>query len=727
MRLTRREFLVRTGWVAAGSTVLASCSWLPVLPTFSSADLEAGCLWVQVLPDGRVRFLCPKSEMGQGIATGLAQVVAEELNVPLAAVEVVAPDTSQIPPSSMTVGSHSVVECFEPLSQAAALLRETLRARAAQAAGIEVASVADAEGGFSLPDGAHVSYGALADGSADVIEADASRDLSGLPRYALERTAERREVGRRRAPVAAEAIVTGREVYSRDVAVPGMLHGRVVRAPRLGATLARVGGDTARATAGVVEVAVDGRESRVGVIAENPFALDAAVAALDLEWRGGEQRSMHDLVRELDVERARERDDFEHTLVEDGDLERAAADARHRLVARYDTSLMAHAAMEPRSAVVSVTDDRVDVWSASQDPWYMRAVVARITGHPKERVVFHNHRLGGAFGGRSRCQATEEAAWLAARVRRPVKVQWTREDEFRGNYFQPPFSHRIDAGVTEEGRITHWCHDFTGGPILMSSAMIPAHLHWAADLPKDPGTHQNVEPPYAIADRRIRYSDVRLPVATGPWRGLAAAPNTFAVESAMDELAAHAGLDPIEFRLRNLAPESGRLARVLREVAKLSGWGSPVPEGRGRGIACTSYLGTTCVATVIEVEVDAASGAVRPTHAWCAHDCGLVLNPDQVEAQIEGNVAWGLSMALHERMAFEQGELRSDNFDAYPVLRQGDAPDIEVALIEPPGEPPHGAGEPAIAPVPAALANALFAATGRRARRLPLRQESAGA
>ncbi len=718
--LTRREFLQHTGWVAAGSTVLASCSWLPALPTFSPPDADDGLLWVQALGDGRIRFFGPKSEMGQGIKTGLAQVVAEELDVPVDAIEVVAPDTSQIAPVMLTVGSMSMRQCFEPVSQAAAVLRETLRERAAARAGVDPESVDDAPGGFALPSGRHLRYADLAGDEPSVIAPDSNLARRTPHRYAREGADGYRHIGRPAELVDVRAIVTGRETFSRDVVVPGMLYGRVVHSPRLGARLGRVDASVARAVPGVVEVATDQRRARVGVVADDPFALERAIAALAIEWQGGERRDDAELLAELDVERARERDDFEHTVVSDGDPEQAAGAAAQRLDAHYDTSLMAHAAMEPRAGVVSVTPERVEVWTGTQDPWYMRALVARICGRSDDAVLVHNQRMGGAFGGRKRCQATLEAAWLSTLVGRPVRVQWTREQEFRGNFFQPPFSHHIDAGIDGEGRITHWLHDYTAGPIIFDSVTIPQGAQWLTDLVGDPGSTRGSVPPYHIENRRVRFSDIRLPMVTGAWRGLGAAPNTTPVEIAMDELAALAGLDPMEFRLRNLPPEQARLAAVLREVARISGWGGPTPPGRGRGLACTSYEDETLVAIVVEVAVDADGGAIRPTRAWCAQDCGLVVSPDQVEAQIEGNIAWGCSMALHERMRLRDGELVSDNFNTYRVLRQSESPDIEIALIHNPETSPRGAGEPAIAPTPAAVANAVSAATGRRVRRLPI-------
>jgi CO/xanthine dehydrogenase Mo-binding subunit len=300
-----------------------------------------------------------------------------------------------------------------------------------------------------------------------------------------------------------------------------------------------------------------------------------------------------------------------------------------------------------------------------------------------------------------------------------VRVQWSREEEFRDNYFQPPFAHFIDAGVDAEGRLTHWMHDFTACPIGLDSATVPRRAHWLADLVGDPGTKRGALTPYSVSDRRTRFSDVRIPIHTGQWRGLGAAPNTTAIEVAMDELARMAGLDPVEFRLRNLGPERERLAAVLRDAARLSGWSEPIAPGRGRGVACAVYEEMTYVAVV--VEVSAEDEVIRPIRAWCAHDCGLVVNPGQVTAQIEGNIAWGCSVALQEHVEIRDGANANDSFETYPVLRQADSPEVQVSLVERGGDPPAGAGEPAIAPTPAALVNAVFAATGARHRRLPIR------
>jgi len=327
--------------------------------------------------------------------------------------------------------------------------------------------------------------------------------------------------------------------------------------------------------------------------------------------------------------------------------------------------------------------------------------------------------VGGAFGGRSLCQASVEAAWLAAGSGRPVKVQWSREEEFAINHVGPQFSHRIQAGVDAKGDITYWHHRMIGSPILMSSAMIPDHLHWAADIPADPGTRSGTEISYRAPNRRVDFADVRRPMPTGPWRGLGAAPNTFAVECAVDELAQKVNMDPLLFRQR--AASSERLVEVLSRVRQLSGWDAQQLKGAHLGVAATEYDHATCVAVVARVVLEDESP--RVDGLWCAQDCGLVVCPDQVRAQIEGNMVWGIGMALHEEFRLAGGCAATQNFDSYHLARNSDVPKIEIALVES-ERPPSGSGEAAFAPAAAAIVNAISRMRGGRLRSLPLGTEA---
>lgn len=725
--ISRRSFLKKTGWVAAGLTVTAAVAYpfaraaMPIIPTTGIPVLEDGFAWVQAMPDGRIRFLCPRMEMGQGTQVGLSQIVAEELNLDPSQIECVLPDTDQTPPFQLTVGSRGIEMFFDPVSQGAAQLREKLRGYAAEKTGLMPDQIRDGGGGFVLPDKTSLSYAALTPLEPVVLSAGGKSP----PRYAVERQGRYRTIGKPWRHHDLEAIVTGKAVYSRDAIVPGMLFGLTIRPPAFGTRMRNVDSSAANVIPGVTTIVVDQQNGFVGVVADNPFALPAAIAAIGIDWEVSADLNQSDIDSSLDVDKLRAAGDLEHILANEGNLSVGRGTAVHQINARYETSFAAHAAMEPRAAVAWVKKDKVEIWCGSQDPFFVQRRVAKIIGRDVGDVVVHSHRIGGGFGGRVLCQPSEEAALLSAAVGKPVRVQWDRDMEFQNNSFQPAYSHRIDAGVTQEGTISHWEHDFVSSPIL--TGPVPGNIAWVLDMVVgDEGTARGGLSHYRMANRRVRYSDIRTPVPISAWRGLGAAPNTFAIESMMDELAVSAALDPLAFRLKNL-PATGyktakdvKLAKVLRRVGEIADWGRTAPQDVGRGIAGAVYRDQTAVAIVAEVHVDHTAGELRVTKIWCVQDCGLVINPDQVENQIMGNIAWGCSMALKERITFEAGAVEQSNFDNYDILRHNEMPEILVELSTPSEEPPVAVGESAFAPVAPAIANAVFAATKRRVRRLPM-------
>ncbi len=734
-KISRRKFLRRTGWIAAGLTITATVAFpfvraaIPVLPTFNEPGPEDGMTWVQVLPDGRIRFFCPRMEMGQGAGLGLAQVVAEELNITQEQIECVLPATNQAAPFQMTVGSESIRNFFKPVSLAAARLRQTLQDRAAERAGIAANRLKDENGGFVLPDGSRLTYGMLVTETPVVISDNNEDPESPPPQYAESRRGNHRAIGKSWKHHELEAIVTGKTVYSRDVSVEGMVFGEVIHPPAFGARVKSVNAAAAEAMDGIRVITVDqgnnfaGTTSFVGVVSEDQFILPQAVAAIDVEWelrKGPDQDALNTM---LDVARISTADEFEHVMAESGDIKAGAAVAKHRVSARYDTPFAAHAPMEPRAAVASVRDDKVEIWSGTQDPYFVQNRVASAIGRDAEDVVVHPLRMGGGFGGRVLCRASDEAALLSAAVGKPVRVQWSREAEFQNTYFQPAYSHQINAGVTEEGKISHWQHDFVSSPIL--TGLMPANVGWAAGIVMaDSGTSRGALPPYQMANRRTRFSDIRTDVPIGPWRALGAAPNAFAIESMIDELATLASIDPLEFRLNNLPESEKRLVNVLQRVAEISNWDQTrTAKDFGRGMACAVYKGETPVAVVADVAIDHQVREIRVTRIWCAQDCGLVINPDQVENLVMGNIIWGCSMALKEQLSFDAGSVEQDNFHTYEILRHNEAPKMVVSLVEP-GGAPFGVGESALPAVAPAITNALFAATGKRVRKLPLSYEN---
>lgn len=727
---TRRGFLKTTGWVAIGVTATVAVSYpvwrkgIPALPTFEDPDPLHGIAWVQIVPGGRVRFFCPRMEMGQGATLGLSQIVAEELNVDQDQIDCVLPATDQVQPFRMTVSSESISLFFDPVSLSGARVRETLRRLAAKEFGVGTELVRDAHGGFGLPGERIVFY-------ADLVPSEPlvdDTDEQSPPRYARTRTGQFRVIGQPWKHPELKSIVTGTAPYSQDFYIPGMVYGHVFHPPAIGANLRQIDSREAGAMPGVSVISVDKGNGFVGpvkftaLVAETPVLLATARGAVDLDWDLPEQPDQRQPDEELDVARSRKTDNFEHVLRDHGQIETGAELAKHVLTSRYDTPFAAHAAMEPRAAVAWARPGGIEVWCGTQDPFFVQKRVALLTGRDPDEVLVHPLRMGGAFGGRIRCQAAEEAALLSVETGKPVRIQWDRETEFQSNYFHPAFSHLISAGVTASGEISHWDHDFVSSPI--ATGPMPENVAWFMDKAMaDFGTSRGSLPPYRFASHRTRYSDIRTKVPVGSWRGLGAAPNAFAIESMMDELASLAGRDPLEFRLTHLPPERATMVSVLKRVAQMSDWGTAEKPGHGKGIACAEYKDETPVAVVAGVFIDHDARVIRVTGIWCAQDCGVVVNPDQVEALVEGNIVWGCSMALKEQITFDRGRVEQVNFHTYDILRQDECPEISVQLMLSERDP-AGVGEAAFGPVAPAIANAIFAATGQRVRRLPVQYDS---
>lgn len=695
MKLSRRQFLIRTGLASGGLVALSSCGFIPVLPTFATPEQSDAFAWVQIDENGQIRFYCPRAEMGQGIANSFAGLVAEELTLNIEEIEFVYPTTQQIAPTKMTVGSESVEAFAKPLATAAATLRESLRLRAAKQFSVDISEVEVRNGKLVAGDNS-LSFAQLIAGKPlEIVEWGPDKPELQLLSNGKDFTGQ---VGYQKFDV---DIVTGAETYSRDVFEAGMLFGAVARAPWLGAELEGFN-EAAAAESGVVKI-VRGPSGEVGIVAKTPMAARRGIAALACRWQtlSESERAKIDEINDVDITAQQ---GFEHNPVEQGDIKAAQQDAKQQINVRYDSPMTAHASMEPRSGVARIIDGELHVNTGSQDPWYVQGATARATGL---QTVVQNHRMGGGFGGRIHCQASFEAAWLAKAVGQPVKVQWSREEEFNYNYAGPGFSHRIQAGVDQDGKINYWHHQMVGSPILTTSALIPKHLHWAADLVPDPGTWRGAETSYQIDHHRVEFSDIRRPMATGAWRGLGAAPNTYAVECAMDELAEIAELDPIEFRIKNA--KDPRLVGVLKDLKSML----PINSDGYIGVAAGAYKGVTFVAVAAEVD-----DAGKLQRIWCSHDCGKMINSDRVKAQIEGCLVWGVGMATSENYSVKDGIGQTSNFHQYLVPRISDIPDIEIHML-PSTEPSSGAGEAAFPPATAAIVNAIAKVNGRQ-RSLPV-------
>jgi CO/xanthine dehydrogenase Mo-binding subunit len=725
LSLSRRRFLLATGWTAAGVTLvyLGGRFVLSRLPSFQTPGEDAGAAWLQLRPDGRCRMFCPRAEMGQNASIGLAQIAAEELNLAVEDIEIRFPNTSEIPQVILTAGSMSMSLFSEPTARAAAALREVMRVRAAERTRMQPDRIEDAPGGFTVNDGSLLTYADLAAGEPVVL------DMGNAPEarlYTFDSARPHRQIGRGAAPHQLQQIVTGAPVFASDVRLPGMLYGRTVKPPSRNATLARIDDANVKRIPGVLQVVIDRERKLVGVVGETPGVVDVAMEALDVHWQLPAPLNQPAIDALIDVDAALARGVLEHTPADD----HVESESEWGLDLRFEVQLQSHAMQEPRAAVAHVarTDggESVEIWTGSQDLWVIQRHAAQDLGIAKDRVTVHAYRMGGGFGGREHYDVERDAVQLSRAVGRPVKAQWSREDEFRATRHRPSSTHRVRLGADEQGRLTDWWHAFVSGHIVFARDRMPNWLLPPVRLIGDLGVARGCLPPYTATRQRVEFSDVDLPIDLGTWRSLGAAPNTFVIESAVDELARRRYLDPVEFRLRNLAAEHERLAACLRRARELAEK-VPLPSGAavGRGYACGIYEENSFVAASADVRVDAATGAVRVLRMCCAQDVGMAVNPDQLKAQIEGNLIWGLGMALLERVEVGEGDIRSLNFDRYVIPRIEDVPEFDIEIISPRSIPPAAAGETAIIVGPPAIANAVRDATGERYTTLPIRAQGA--
>ncbi len=681
--MKRRAFLglAGGGLVAVLGAGAAVYSQAPVFPKRPEPDLETAMGWI-ALRDGRHTLTLPRIEMGQNIATALKQVACAELGQDWDAVDLVLHD-SDAPRVRATVGSESVMLFAEPLAQACAALRDA--AAAGQTEGLV--------------------------------------QVEERPRETLRAFKAGGLIGASPALAQGREIVTGAPLFVADTAGGAQRFGRVLRAPvtpEIASHPARWNLAAARAVPGFVAVVEDcgppiGKAHGLGIVADRPGALNKIADALDIKWDIADPHPAPDIEPAIDVDKHLDAGPLPHAVLDD-DPGTGPWDVDMRI----DLPLAAHGPIEPRAAVADWADGRLVVRAGSQDVFYVRDVLADALSVNADAITVTSCRVGGAFGGKTLCTVEAEAAALALAIGGRVKVQWTRAQEFALGFHRPPSSHRIRARMTD-GQITAWDHAHVSSHILFTAAGVPAWLQRVTDqVAGDGGVARGMAAPYQLGKARAAYDAVRLPVFTGPWRGLGAGQNALAIESAMDEAARQAGADPLAFRLRHI-PDP-RLSAALAQVGKIADWGTSAPSvpgfRAGRGIACGIYKNTSYAAAVADVLVDPA-GYCQVTRLWCVHDCGLVINPDQVRAQCEGNLVWGIGMVLTDALPVTDGRVTAETFADAPLPRMSDMPEITIDLIDGKG-PISGAGETAIVAGPGAVANAVLAATGIRPTRFPL-------
>jgi isoquinoline 1-oxidoreductase len=637
--------------------------------------------WLHIGPDGAVTVFTGKVEMGQNIRTSLAQQVAEELRVPLASISMIMGDTDRTPWDAGTFGSRTTPTMGPELRAAAATAREQLIDLAAERWKTDRGSLAASDGKVSNPGSRRVlAYGELTRGQNLV------KVIGSDPPLTPER--EWKVAGKSAPKVNGRDFVTGTHEYTSDLSRPAMLHGKVVRPSGFKATLAALDAREAEKIPGV-RVVRDG--DFAGIVAPDSWTAERAAAAVTAKWNVPPQPSGKDLFAYL---KKNEETGGRDTRQIKGSVEQGMASADVKLAQTYTVEHIAHAPLEPRAAVAEWNGEKLTVWTGTQRPFAVRDELAEVFRISPERVSVRVPDTGSAYGGKHAGDAAVEAARLAKAAGKPVRVAWTREEEFTWAYFRPAGVIEVSSGARRDGTLVAWeFHNYNCGPAAIAT-------------------------PYAVENQTIQFHPVKPPLRQGSYRGLAATANHFARETHMDELAHAAGIDPLAFRLKNLTDP--RLKAVFEAAAEKLGWGKEkAAAGRGFGIAGGVEKGGY-VATCAEVEIEGSSRQVRIRRVVEAFECGAVVNPDGLRNQVEGAIVQGIGGALFEAVRFENGRITNPHFAQYRVPRFTDVPRIETVILDRKDLPSAGAGETPIVGIAPAVGGAIFAATGIRLRSLPM-------
>jgi isoquinoline 1-oxidoreductase subunit beta len=705
---TRRAFLRTTSLTGAVLLLDIGKDAVAASPAASFTPIAH----VRIDTDGTTTLFVDKVEMGQGVRTSLATILAEELDADWTRVRVETAQPGSAFPNMHTAGSGSVSDAWRGLRQAGASARAMLVAAAARTWRVPAASCRTEAGAvFHDASGRRLDYGRLSSRAAQVL----------VPAKApLKTESEFRIVGRPRLRVDGPAIVTGTALYAADIRIPGLKFATLVRCPVEGGTLRSWDAAEARARPGVRGVLAI--SNGVAVVADCTWAALKGREALRVEWNPGRNAGFSTAaLREERLAAARRGGTVAR---DDGDVAGAFKNAAQVLEAEYEDAYQAHASVETLACVADVSAERCEIWVGTQSPNRARSIAAEVCGLPEERVVVHVTLLGGAFGRRIANDFVREAVEIAKLVRSPVQLLWTRGDDTHHDYFHPAQNHVVRAALDATGALVGLQHSAADSSLTMFGEPDrndpETFQHW--------GAHDN---PYAIPALRTDLALFDSPVRTGAWRSVAYPPSVFARESFIDEIAHATRRDAVELR-RGLLSEPRmaqipggrpldrhRLRRVLEEAAERSGWGSPLPAGRGRGIACNAYHRSTCVAQA--AEVTASLGQLRIDRIVSVVDCGTVVNPLGAAGQVESAIAWGLTAALKSEITIRNGRVEQSSYRDYPVLRIDEMPEVEVHFVHTPDAPARGLGEQCVPTVAPAVMNALFAATGRRVRRLPYR------
>ena len=690
LSLSRREFLEAVGGgivIFFSSGDLTAQERRPPGSQELPADFNA---FLRVGADGRVTCFTGKIEMGQGIVTSLAQMLADELDVPLEAVDMTMGDTDLCPWDMGTFGSRTTRFFGPPLREAAAEARAILIQLASEHLQLNENQLTVKEGVVvdKNNSGNRITYAELAKGKSIEKHLPKKPSLKNVSEFSI--------VGRPALRKDSLAKVTGKAQFAGDIRIPGMLHARILRPPVHGAKLKSVDTSDLREDK---EIKIVQERDLIAVLHLYPDVAEQALSKIKATFNVPEAKVNPKTIFKHLVSMAPEGE----VVTQGGNVNEGERDARETFEATYLNQYVAHATIETHTALAKIDKDRVTVWASTQRPFGAKEEVAQALGIPSQKVRVIAPYVGGGFGGKSQNSQAVEAARLAKLTGRPVQVARSRQEEFFYDTFRPAAIVKIRSGVSEANRIVYWNFDvYFGGPRGAEQFYdIPHHRELShGHYTGLPGVH---------------------PFGTGPWRAPGSNTNTFARESHIDIMAAKMATDPLAFRLKNLSDQ--RMIGVLKAAAEKFGWrASPAPSGRGFGLACATDAGAF-VATMAEVEVDQESGRVRVKRIVCAQDMGLAINPEGAKIQMEGSLMMGLGYTLTEEVRFDGGRILDRNFDTYEIPRFSWLPKIETVLVENSGTPPAGGGEPPIVCMGGVIANAIFDATGARLFELPMTPE----
>ena len=683
VKATRRGFL-KTAAGAAGGLLLGVR--LPAETVAAPLRLNA---WVHIAPDDLVTLFIHKAEMGQGTVTSLSMLLAEELECDWNKIRTQFPGIDSAYGNYQgVVGSASVRTSWEPLRRAGATAREMLIEAAAKNWGVD-RSQCRAANGAVVSGGRRLSYGALADAAAK---------LPVPSNVVLKKPDEFAVIGKPRKRLDTPDKTNGRATFGIDVRLPGMLHAVVARCPVFGGKVARFSEATAKTVPGVKSVVQI--SSGIAVVADNTWSAAEGRRVLDVQWDNGPRSGVNSAG--ISAAFAEHLGKPGEVQARNGDAAAALGSAAKKVEATYEVPYLAHAPMEPLNCTADVRPGHCEVWASTQGQTAALNEAVRITGLKPDQVVVHTLYMGGGFGRRARADYIGEAVEVSKAIGAPVQLTWTREDDMQQDWYRPASSTHFTAALDGDG----W----------------PAVLTGRVACPYFGGPRTAVEGianmPYAFPHFMVDSHNVDLGIPVSYWRSVGYSQNVFFTESFIEEMALAVGKDPLDLRRRLLA-KMPRMVAALDLAAGKAGWGKPLPAGHGRGIGLSNNVGSF---TAQVAEVSVAQGKLRVHRVVCAVDCGQAINPAGVEQQIQSGIVFGLSAALKGAITIDQGRVQQGNFHQYDVLRIDEMPVVEVHLV-PSHEAPGGMGEAATPGIAAAVANAVFAATGKRIRRLPIRTE----